>query len=95
MSNYSLLLALAGFRYAAPERTLYLNPVISPEDFRCFFSVDSGWGMIAQRRDGEKVTVTLELLAGTLQVERAVIGGTMVGADAIQRVEGGGYEINV
>jgi hypothetical protein len=95
MANYSLLLALAGFRYSAPERVLYLDPVVSADDFRSFFSADSGWGVISRRRDGEKTIVTVEVLSGRLEIERAFIDGKAVSGEAIRRYEEGGYEITV
>jgi non-lysosomal glucosylceramidase len=76
MANYAYLLALSGFRYSAPQRTLYLNPALCVEDFRTFFSVEGAWGTIGQRRQGDRVEVTVEVVEGTLAVERVVLGGT-------------------
>jgi uncharacterized protein (DUF608 family) len=44
MSSYALLIALSGFRYSAPQRTLWLAPAGPGKRFRCFFSTNSGWG---------------------------------------------------
>jgi non-lysosomal glucosylceramidase len=75
MANYSYLLALSGWRYAAPSRTMMLNPLIAADDFRCFFSVEGAWGVVGQRRtaEGGRI-VTVQVLAGALRLERVVAG---------------------
>lgn len=78
MANYAYLPALSGFRYSAPERTLYLDPIVSEDDFRCFFSVDSGWGVVSHRVDGGSITVGVEVIEGELAVDTVVCGGTRV-----------------
>lgn len=52
MASYALLLALSGFYYAAPKGLLRFAPKVYPQRFACFFSVDSGWGMVKQFVDG-------------------------------------------
>ena len=47
MASYALMIALSGFRYSAPTRTLYLAPKVEVDAFRCFFSTASGWGTLA------------------------------------------------
>jgi len=49
MASYSLLLALSGFRYSAPAKRISFAPRIHKDNFACFFSVDSGWGMYRQQ----------------------------------------------
>ncbi len=70
MSSWSLLLALSGYRYSAPERSLAFAPRLSTDDFRCFFTAGESWGRYAQRRDGSKQTHALDLLYGSLLLER-------------------------
>src|SRR5206468_8582372 len=50
MASWSLLLALSGFHYSAPEATIGFAPVLSADDFRCFFSTGSAWGLYRQER---------------------------------------------
>lgn len=92
LASYSLLLALSGFSYSAPEQRMGFAPRVGAEDFRCFFSVGSGWGTFAQKvgKKGAEVTLTVEY--GTLRLRalnlafaagervRASIGGERVGA---------------
>jgi len=75
MANYAYLLALSGLRYSAVEKTLWLDPVICGDAFRCFFSVDSGWGMVSQRRAPYGNVVSVELIEGELALDRLVVGG--------------------
>jgi uncharacterized protein (DUF608 family) len=89
LSNYGLLLALSGFRYSAPERTLHFAPVIYAGDFRAFFSVEGAWGMIHQRLEEGAIIVRVKTLHGELPVESAVIGGVSVGPEGIRSVAGG------
>jgi uncharacterized protein (DUF608 family) len=69
MASYGLLIALSGFRYSAPEKTLYLDPRLPGETFEVFFSTASGWGTVSVK-DHE---VALRLEEGRLDVDRLVI----------------------
>jgi len=70
MSSWSLLLALSGYHYSAPARSLSFAPRLRPEDFRCFFTAGEAWGGYAQRLDGRKQVHTLDLCWGSLTLER-------------------------
>lgn len=78
MANYAYLLALSGFRYSAPKKTLYLSPVIFRDHFQCFFSVEGAWGVIQQRRAAHGNVVTIEVLEGALEVEKVIVDGEEV-----------------
>jgi hypothetical protein len=84
LANYAYLLALSGWRYSAPAKTMYLNPVIQPDDFQCFFAVDGAWGTVAQRRTGEETEVTISVLAGQLELDQIVVGGEALSTGGIQ-----------
>lgn len=79
MASWAVLLALAGFRYSAPERCLGFDPRLGAEDFRSFFSVDSGWGVYAQKRAKSRATVTVEIHRGTLALDRIDIASALTG----------------
>jgi hypothetical protein len=71
MASYGLLIALCGFRYAAPTRTLTLDPRLEAQPFTCFFSTASGWGTLTlQARQLE-----IDLRAGELTVQALHIRG--------------------
>lgn len=68
MASYSVLLALSGFHYSAPEKRISFAPCIHEEDFACFFSVDSGWGMYRQQI-AEDAKVMIEVRSGILSLQ--------------------------
>jgi len=73
MSSYALLLALSGFRYSASEKQLYFAPRIFQDNFRAFFSVNSGWGLYGQKIYPDRTEFTIELRYGSLSVNRLVL----------------------
>lgn len=95
MSNYSYLLALAGMRYSAVEKTLWLDPVIRREDFRVFIAADSGWGTVSLRKAPYGDVVTVEVIEGELEIERLVLGGKAIDLPGEQPEAGGSLEVRV
>jgi len=69
MASYALLIALSGFRYDAPTKTLYISPKLEARPFTCFFSTASGWGTVTV---GEE-TVEVKVVEGSLEVKEVVI----------------------
>lgn len=65
MSSYGLLIALSGFRFSAPEKTLYLKPALDTEPFEMFFSTASAWGTVAIQ--GRQVVIRVQ--EGRLDVD--------------------------
>jgi hypothetical protein len=65
MASYALLVALAGFRYSAETKTLWLAPCLDLKTFQTFFSTAGGWGTL--RLSGEKLEI--EIAEGRLQVD--------------------------
>ena len=59
LASWSLLLALSGFRYSAPERRIAFAPKVNAADFRCFYSTGSGWGVYSQRVSGASLTAVI------------------------------------
>lgn len=66
MSSWSLLLAVTGFRYDAPSRSLHLAPRVTPERLRAFFCGPEGWGTVAQTREAGRQTNSLTVAHGKL-----------------------------
>lgn len=85
MASYAVMLALAGFRYSAPARRLGFSPRVFANEFRCFFSVGSGWGLYSQRvtKSGWQVSVRVDygtLALHELEIDARVSRGTVVSA---------------
>ncbi|MBD3182366.1 hypothetical protein GF312_08745 [Candidatus Poribacteria bacterium] len=78
MANYAYLLALSGFRYSAPSKTLFFNPVIFKDNFQTFFSVEGAWGIIKQRRASYGKVITINVLEGELKLDMVVSGDETV-----------------
>jgi len=69
MASYALLSALSGFRYSAPERTLWFGPQLEVRPFKTFFSAASGFGTITL----DHQSVQIQMLEGQLLVEKLVL----------------------
>jgi uncharacterized protein (DUF608 family) len=70
LSSWSLLTALSGYHYSAPERRLSFAPALTPQDFRCLFTTGSGWGVFAQTMGPRGSSASLELRGGTLSLSQ-------------------------
>ncbi len=68
MSSWSLLLALSGFHYSAPEKALRFHPRLNEAQFRCLFSAGTGWGVYRQTRTAGVLEASVELYGGELPV---------------------------
>jgi hypothetical protein len=69
MASYAVLLALSGFYYSAPEKSINFAPRIYEQNFACFFSVDSGWGIYRQQLADEGGKASIEVRYGELNIQ--------------------------
>jgi len=69
MASWSLLLALSGYSFNALNNSLGFNPRINRENFRCFFSINTGWGEFSQRIGQKSYTARIRLLWGRATIE--------------------------
>jgi uncharacterized protein (DUF608 family) len=76
MASYALLLALADLFYSAPRGLLRFAPRVYPEDFACFFSVDSGWGRVKQTFGAGYKRAEVQVHRGSLRVCEMQLGFT-------------------
>jgi uncharacterized protein (DUF608 family) len=69
MSSWSLLLALSGWDYDGPSRTLRLTPRLRGQRFRSFFSGPEGWGALEQEHPSETLQrITLRVAEGRFEI---------------------------
>jgi non-lysosomal glucosylceramidase len=68
MASWSVLLALSGYQYSAPERRLTFAPRLNAADFRCFFSAGTGWGTFRQTLDQKSWRISLSVREGTVDL---------------------------
>lgn len=67
MASYALLNAFAGFQFDMVNKHIGFNPVRTQDGhFRCFWSLDSGWGEVVLTPTGGEIRV----LAGQLEVRQ-------------------------
>jgi len=69
MSSWSLILALSGYHFNAAEGHLAFAPRINQDDFRCFFSAGTAWGLFTQSRKENTCTATLQPRWGELTLQ--------------------------
>lgn len=106
MASYALLGALSGLRYNAAAQAICINPKVYQDDFRTFFGVGSGWGLIAQKIRGREREITIRVDYGTLPLRRilvpflpkrtahtAVILGGPTRSAIVERAEGDTYAV--
>ncbi|CAN5718674.1 non-lysosomal glucosylceramidase [soil metagenome] len=70
MAAYGVFLAACGFRYHGPKGELSFAPKVGPEDFRAAFTTAEGWGAYAQSRSPERLSATLAVLHGRLELTK-------------------------
>jgi non-lysosomal glucosylceramidase len=68
MIAYTGMLALSRFRYSGVEHALQFAPQLNHDNFRQFFSVASGWGVLSQSISSKKQVVTVSVSKGFLEV---------------------------
>jgi len=70
MSSWSLLLALSGFEYSAPEKTIGFEPRVFKDNFKCFFSTGGCWGSYSREIRGSIEKSVIEVCYGKLELQR-------------------------
>jgi uncharacterized protein (DUF608 family) len=75
MSAWALIVALSGFHYSGVGRKLTLTPRVRAQNFRCFWSVPSGWGKFSQAVTAASHNVEVETLEGSMAVATLALGG--------------------
>jgi hypothetical protein len=68
LASWSVLLALTGFWYSAPERRLTLLPRVNRGRFSGFFAAGTAWGVFTQRETSSALTARLEPAWGGLTI---------------------------
>jgi non-lysosomal glucosylceramidase len=91
MIAYAGILAISQFRYSAVDKSLQLAPLVNPENFRTFFSVGSGWGVISQTRTQNRQELTVTVSKGNLTIRRFHLESVQRPRKAIATL--GGYQL--
>ena len=87
MASWSLVLALSGYRYSAQEKSLRLAPLVRPNNFKCFYSTGSSWGVLSQNVTKEGRTALIDVLYGRLELADFVLRAPSAGAVQVSRTK--------
>jgi non-lysosomal glucosylceramidase len=66
MSSWSAILALSGFQYDGLTASVVAVPLISQNNFRCFWSTGTGWGTYSLLHQAGAAVFKMKILAGKL-----------------------------
>jgi non-lysosomal glucosylceramidase len=90
MASWGLLTALSGYEFDASRDRIGFAPRFQAEDFRTFWSLDSGWGSYAQRLPdkGNGGEFELSVLYGELLLRELHLGTTQEVRSARLTVDG-------
>jgi len=88
MASYSLLNAFSGFEFDVPHRMIGFSPIRTVRGrFRCFWSLDSGWGEFEQKATAAE----LRVLSGKLAIRTLRLG--RIGRKKVTAVTLGGRRL--
>lgn len=79
MASWGCFVAWSGFRYSALERELTLMPRTRRQEFRCFWSVPSGWGSFTHALKPQGQRVEVQVAEGNIVVSRLTVNGLAKG----------------
>lgn len=82
MASFAFLPILSGFSFHLPKKYIGFNPLVSRENFKCLFSLGTGWGTFAVSESIARIKLeegTLNLkeigLAFANRIKRVIIDG--------------------
>lgn len=73
LSSWSVLLALQGFIYDGPTKTIGFKPVWQPENHSSFFSTSDAWGLFTQTRSKSSQTSVINVKYGSVQIKNIAL----------------------
>ena len=68
LASWSVLTALSGYHYSAPERHMAFAPRLNAQNFQSFFTTASGWGVYKQRVEKPALTASLSTHYGEVRL---------------------------
>jgi hypothetical protein len=74
MASYGVFLAACGYEYHGPKGFLAFRPRIGADDFRAAFTTAEGWGSFAQQRTGQRLSATISVRWGKLELRTLRLG---------------------
>ncbi|MCE5260343.1 MAG: non-lysosomal glucosylceramidase [Chloroflexi bacterium] len=74
LASWAILTALTGYQFDMPHKHLGFSPRVWPDCFKSLWTVDSGWGTYEQDINSSSARVTLQLMAGSLELQSLSLG---------------------
>ncbi len=65
MASWSVLLALSGFHFSAPRKTIAFHPKINEKQFTCLWAAGPGWGTYEQTLKSRSLEAEIKMLYGS------------------------------
>ena len=81
LCNWSILNAIQGFRYNAPEASIAFSPKWQPENHKSFFATAEGWGNFSQIVVANKQVNTLSCNYGTMHFRELTLPNLLSSGD--------------
>ena len=69
MASFAMIPIFSGFKFDMVKKKIGFAPIVNQDNFRCIWSLDSGWGRVELNAEGASLTV----LAGSLTVREIAI----------------------
>ena len=92
LASWSVLTALSGYQFDMPNKALGFAPRWNAENWRSFWSTDSGWGTMSQRvtqKEGvQSAEVTLRVAFGSLPLATLSLGNLPKGGQLVACLDG-------
>ena len=88
LASWSVLSALAGYRYSAIDQTLTFVPKVNASNFRCFFAAGSGWGTLSRTAEDRSVTFRVAARHGEVPIRHLIVNVAQGSVVATTRVTG-------
>jgi len=70
LASWSVLLALSGYNYSAPEKMISFFPRINQKEFTGFWSNDAGWGSYNQQLSSRKLRADINIMYGRASLQK-------------------------
>jgi hypothetical protein len=90
LASWSVLLALTGYWYSAPDRRLTFRPRVNRRNFRGFFTAGTAWGVFTQRASPRTLAARLEPQWGELSIRRLELANDLAWPKATVSLAGAG-----
>jgi hypothetical protein len=67
LASYGVFIALCGYEYDMPKKRISFNPKLQENNFKCFFSTGTAWGIYTQTKKADgSLDVKVEPIYGNI-----------------------------